>query len=594
MTIAPERAPERSSVDLDELSLRPPWPWRKQVVLMIAVVAAVATYFSFGRVGFSIPALIDGYGDMRRLIDRMLPIRFDGLDRTIELAIETFFIAFIGTTLAVAMSIPIAFMAARNTTINGLWFGAARGVIVLMRAIPDLVFALIFVRAIGIGGVGGIIAGILAIGFNSIGMVGKLYADSIEQIDEGPREAILSTGATSRQAMATGVVPQVLPSFIGVALYRLDINFRTSTVLGYVGAGGIGELLRVYLSGLRYDRALGVTVVIIVLVLAVEFLSAAVRRAVLGTDPFSDKRLTRRMMAAGRRRFARDETAASANGEGPLLVDTATGANEVLPFDHGRVTPPWTRERITMNVFIWSGLTMLVVSFVSTGVTPFDLVRSIWDILVVSRQIIPTDLGWWNPTLRGAIVETLAIGLVSTFLGLSMAIPLAFVAASNVAPARWVYYAARTIVVVIRAVPELILAVIFVAALGLGPFPGVLALTIGTLGFATKLFADSIEEVRQGPRDAIVSTGATRLQEASTGVTPQVMPAIVGTSLYILDINIRASTILGIVGAGGVGFYLIQATRVLDWSTVGGILLMVFVVVYLIERLSGWIRKQLI
>jgi phosphonate transport system permease protein len=91
-----------------------------------------------------------------------------------------------------------------------------------------------------------------------------------------------------------------------------------------------------------------------------------------------------------------------------------------------------------------------------------------------------------------------------------------------------------------------------------------------------------------------VATGASRLQESFTGVTPQVMPAFVGTSLYVLDINIRSATILGIVGAGGIGFYLIQATRTLNWELVGGILIIIFAVVYAIERLSGWVRKQLL
>ncbi|HSL57851.1 MAG TPA: phosphonate ABC transporter, permease protein PhnE [Acidimicrobiales bacterium] len=612
-------APTRpGELDLDTVPLRPPWPWRRVVLAAIAVTLVALTWWGFGRTGFSIGAVIDGWADMRRLIDRMLPIRFDDLDRTVELAIETFFIAFVGTALAITLSIPIAFMAARNTTVHRFAFGTARGFIVMMRAIPDLVFALIFVRAIGLGGVGGIVAGILAIGLNSIGMVGKLYADAIEQIDEGPREAVLSTGATRNQAIVTGALPQVLPAFIGVGLYRLDINFRTSTVLGYVGAGGIGQLLQLYLSGLRYDRALGVTVVIVVLVLAVEFLSAAVRKSILGgVDPYAERRLTRRLGRGIRRVLGRgrvDEVPIPVVGAAPAhhhsdeveLVDPEAArlldlsdrvdpnAAVPLPFDRETLRPPWTPQRRRMAFYSGLALVTLVVSFWSTGVKPWDLLTSFGDILSVSTRLIPTSFDWFTPDLRAGLIETLAMALVSTFIGLTMAIPLAFLAARNVAPARWIYAAARTIVVVVRAIPELILAVLFVAALGLGPFPGVLALSIGTIGFATKLFADSIEEVRQGPRDAIDATGATRLQESFTGVLPQAMPAIIGTSLYILDINIRASTILGIVGAGGIGFYLIQATRTLNWETVGGIILMVFVTVYLIERLSGWVRKQLI
>ena len=612
---APSRAPERSgAIDLDSVSLRPPWPWRRKVLAMLAVAGLGLVYWSFGRTGFSPGAVIDGWADMQRLLDRMLPIRFDNLGRTIDLAIETFFIAFVGTALAISLSIPLAFMAARNTTANRLMFGTARGLIVLMRAIPDLVFALIFVRAIGIGGVGGVVAGILAIGLNSIGMVGKLYADAIEQIDEGPREAVTSTGASKRQGLVTGAMPQVMPAFIGVGLYRLDINFRTSTILGYVGAGGIGQLLQLYLSGLQYARALGVTVVIVVGVLIVEFTSAAIRRSILGgVDPYAERRLTRRIWKAlrGRSNKASNSTAGVTPTSGadarttigaeidPTAASLVHAAERVeagapMEFDRERLRPPWTPQRRKLAGYSMVGVVLLVTSFFYTGVTPLDFVTSTWDILVVSTRLVPTSLDWFTPELRAGLVETLAMAFASTFLGLLVAIPLAFLAASNVAPGRLVYLLARTVVVVIRAIPELILAVIFVAALGLGPFPGVLALSIGTIGFATKLFADAIEEARPGPRDAIASTGATRLQDAATGVTPQVMPALVGISLYILDINIRASTILGIVGAGGIGFFLIQATRTLQWETVGGIILLVFVVVYGIEQLAGWVRKQLL
>jgi phosphonate transport system permease protein len=572
--------------------------------VLLAAFAALAglAVYSFDRVGISLTALVDGYSDIRRLVDRMFPIRFDNFDRTVELAVETLFIAFLGTALAVVVSIPLAFLAARNTTMNGLAYGAVRAFIVAMRAIPDLVFALIFVRAIGIGGVGGIISGILAIGLHAVGMVGKLYADAIEQIDEGPRQAVVSSGATKTQSLVTGVMPQVLPAFIGVALYRLDINFRTSTILGYVGAGGIGQLLQLYLSGLRYDRALGVTVVIVALVLAVEFLSAAARRGILGADPYEQRRLSRRVLAAGHKATSRvlraGGTEPGPGGARSPGAEAAAGGDGAPPgalaFDRDKVRPPWTPQRRRAYSFGGLGLAMLVASFAFTGVTPLDLVTSLGDIGQVAVRLVPGDMSWYTGRIGSAMIETLAIGLAASCIGLVLSLPLAFLAASNVAPGRAVYYAARSVVVAIRAVPELILAVIFVAALSLGPSPGVMALSIGTLGFATKLFADSIEEVRQGPRDAIAATGATRIQESSTGVVPQVMPALVGTSLYVLDINIRASTIVGIVGAGGIGFYLIQAIRTLEWETVGGIMAMIFIVVYGIERLSGWMRAQLL
>jgi phosphonate transport system permease protein len=447
-----------------------------------------------------------------------------------------------------------------------------------MRAIPDLIFALIFVRAIGIG----VMAGILAIGLSAIGMVAKLYADAIEQIDEGPREAVLATGASQVRAILTGVIPQVLPSFIGIALYRLDINFRTSTILGYVGAGGIGTLLQLYLSGLQYRWALGVVVVIVALVLVVEFVSASIRKGILGADPHASQRLSQRVAALFGGRKRRD-TGAAQQAEKPKLN-----------FNRETLRPPWTRDRRRMSMFGWGSLALLIYSFWSVQVSPVRLISSFGDILTVSLRLVPRSLDWITPVIIRGMVETFAIAIAATTIGLLISFPLAFLCARNVAPARWVYYFGRTLLVMNRALPDLIIAVLFVSAVGLGPFPGVMALSIGTVGFATKLLADSIEEVRQGPRDAVLAAGTTRLQEAVTGVTPQAMPAFVSTALYIVDINIRSSTILGIVGAGGIGFSLIQATRTLNWELVGGILIMVFAMVYVIERLSGWVRTQLL
>lgn len=558
----------------------------------------VGANWGFERTGFSPSSVADGIDDMRRLAARMWPLNFGELDLIIRLSIETVFIAFIGTALAVLLSIPIAFLAARNTMPNRLAGRFATGFIVVTRAIPDLIFAMIFVRAIGIGGTRSITAGVLAIGISAIGMVGKLYADAIESIDEGARDAVASTGAGRIQTLVTGVLPQVSPSFIGVALYRFDINFRSSTILGYVGAGGIGTLLREYLSGLRYERALAVAVVIIILVLVVEFLSAAIRKQILGLDPFADRGLSGRLRA--RRRAARAAARSSTDGSSTNAGATARAAGAVqaegtaASAPVGRLTPPWTSERVRLAAFGWGTAVMLVASFMVTGLTPFDLVRHAATIGSMMTRLVPTDLTWLTPTVIDGMVESLAIGFAATTLGVAIALPLAFFAAYNVAPARSVYRGVRALLVGIRALPDLIIAVLFVSAVGLGPFPGVLALSIGMVGFATKLYAEAIEEVVQGPRDATVSVGATRLQEVMTSVVPQVMPQLVSITLYVFDIVIRASTILGIIGAGGIGFALLEATRTLRWDTVGGIMFVIFLMVYGVERLSGWVRKQLL
>ena len=182
--------------------------------------------------------------------------------------------------------------------------------------------------------------------------------------------------------------------------------------------------------------------------------------------------------------------------------------------------------------------------------------------------------------------------MAATGLALLFAIPFSFLAASNTAPGRFVYLCSRLFMLVVRCVPELVVAVIFVAAIGPGPRAGTLALSIGMFGFVTKLFADAIEEARQGIRDGVVSTGSTRLQESTTAVLPQVVTSMISNSMYLLDVAIRSSTVVGIVGGGGIGFLVVNSARQLQWDTLGGIIFCIFVIVYTIELLATWVRRK--
>ncbi|CAN5711586.1 phosphonate ABC transporter, permease protein PhnE [soil metagenome] len=565
-----------AAVPEGDAGLRPPWD-RRRVLLVITVAGlALATAWSWSQLDMGFVAIFEGLGDLVNLLERMLPPKFVNLPRVLDLALETVFMALLGTVMAVVLSVPLAFLAARNTTPNGVVFAVARGVIVLARAVPDLVFALIFVRAVGIGP----LAGILALGLHSVGMVGKLFADAVEQIDEGPRQAVLSTGSTSVQSLTSGVLPQVMPSFIASALYRFDINVRSSVVLGVVGAGGIGFELQNTLRQLVYDQGLGVVLVILVLIVAVEVVSARVRTSLFGEE--ADVLGGAPRVSIGDRLLA---------GVGRPRHRLAAAAVAV---DRDRLVPPWTAERKTKTTFAAVVGVAVVLAFVQVDLSPLEVVTAFPDLVDATARLFPPDFTTVRADMFSAMVETVQIGLVATFLGTLLAIPAGILAARNVAPARWVYRLSRLLLVFERGIPELILAIIFVAAIGLGPVPGVFALSLGTLGFMAKLVADSTEEIRSGPREAVFATGATRLQETAASVLPQAMPAYVASTLYVLDVNIRTATILGVVGGGGIGFLLFNSMRTQNFQVTGAILIMIFVVVYAIERLSGWIRKQII
>ena len=556
--------------------LRPPLTRQRLVLRLVLLGFGLATVWAWRSIDMSLTAVVGGLGDIWNLLGRMAPPRFDEFDRTVQLALQTLWMAVIGTAMAVVLSVPLAFGAARNTTPHPAVMALCRAIIVATRAIPDLIFAGIFVRAVGIG----VLPGIMALGLHSIGMIAKLFADAIEQVDPRPREAVVSVGAGKWQAITTSIVPQAMPSMIATTLYRLDINLRSSTVLGIVGAGGIGFLLKEKLGSLQYDRALGAVMVIFVLITIMEFVSAGVRSTLLGSD----------RSAIGRGA----PTASVGSALWRRLFRSRRQPAGLATFDRTKVRAPLRGERRTKAIYGAGFAIMIAIAMWSVRIDPWELVNSLGEVGDITLRLVPPDFTTARSGIIGGMLQSIAIALVATFLGTIVSLPLGLLAARNVAVNRIVYVVSRLSVVLLRGVPELIVAVLFVSAIGLGPVAGTFALTVGTAGFFAKLIADAVEEVDQIPREATFATGATRTQETFFSVIPQAMPALVGNLLYVLDINLRASTVLGIVGGGGIGFLLFNSLRVLQWQTTGAILISIFVVVYAIELLAGWVRKQML
>lgn len=208
------------------------------------------------------------------LASRMIPPEGSYLAALWRPLWDTVNIATLGTLLAVAIAAPLAFLAARNTTPLSFLRLPALLAIVVSRSVNTLVWALLLVAVVGPGA----LAGVLAIGLRSIGFVGKLVYEAVEETDRAPVEAIAATGAGRAQVVAWGIAPQVLPAFAGASVFRWDVNIREATVLGLVGAGGIGLELDACVSSLQWSRASVILLAILALVLASEWLSARLRR----------------------------------------------------------------------------------------------------------------------------------------------------------------------------------------------------------------------------------------------------------------------------------------------------------------------------
>ena len=227
-----------------------------------------------------------------------------------------------------------------------------------------------------------------------------------------------------------------------------------------------------------------------------------------------------------------------------------------------------------------------------TGADPVRFARGVPWMLEFLRRMLPPDVQVLPSALAGALI-TVEIALLGTAVAATLALPLGFVSARNVAPPR-VFYPARAVLNLFRSVDTLVYALIFVAAVGLGPFPGVLAVVAYTTTSLAKLYSEAIEGIDPGPVDAVTATGATRLQILRYGVLPQVLPLFLSYVLYRLETNIRAATVLGFVGAGGIGFYLQTYLRMIDYPAASTALLVTIVMVMAVDALSSRLRARLV
>ncbi|MBU2867379.1 phosphonate ABC transporter, permease protein PhnE [Pacificibacter marinus] len=192
------------------------------------------------------------------------------------------------------------------------------------------------------------------------------------------------------------------------------------------------------------------------------------------------------------------------------------------------------------------------------------------------------------------MVETLQIAFAGAIIGIVLSVPIALFAARGLIAGQVVNTSVRNILGFIRSVPDLAWALVFVVAVGLGPFAGTLAIAIDTIGFCGRFFADDMEAIDKGPSEALTATGATRIDIAACATVPASMPAFVSTALYALEKAVRSSTVLGLVGAGGIGIELKVGFDLFDYPTAMTVIVMIAVVVLGIEAFSTWARKKII
>lgn len=295
--------------------------------------------------------------------------------------------------------------------------------------------------------------------------------------------------------------------------------------------------------------------------------------------------------------------------------------------------PPAPRHKLRSLIFIALFLVVLVWAFQGAKIRAGELLEGIPQIVQTFRRMLPPDFSkltdakhyffpeelswpelllplplpdatarskqrWWNnifpQTVVGATLETVQMALAGTFMALIVAFPLGFLAARNTTPHPLVYRSVRTVLNLLRTIPDLALGLLFVAAVGLGAFAGTLALAIHTATVLGKLLSESVENIDEGIVEAIRATGAGYTQILSFAVLPQILPDLISFTLYRLETNIRAASVLGLIGAGGIGYLMNTSFRTFQYQEAAAIVLVLIALVMLVDYLSSRLRTLVV
>ncbi|MFM2347130.1 MAG: hypothetical protein RL654_1883 [Pseudomonadota bacterium] len=475
------------------------------------------------------------------------------LARVLELSLESLLIGVLGTVMATALGTLLALVAIRvpdlddppqrrpawQRGLTALLRQGARLLLNFCRSVPEIVWAYLFVQLLGLGPGAAVLAIMLTVGGN----IGKLYAELAEALEPGAIRALRATGASRGAVLLHAVLPQVRRAWTGYALFCLECNIRIGSILGVVGAGGLGSEIALSLRYYQYDKLATTLLAVLVFVVALEALGARLRRGPL----------PRTLALAG--------------------LGTAAAL--------WRLEIPWAD--------LWSGSS-------SVALLSFDhLAPDAVFVRTVARQTGETVLMAWAATLASALGAAVLAPLAAVHLSTGSFLPDPPRPAWPRRLARWLgRQSARAVLQLTRVMPELTLALVFVVWVGGGPLAGILAIAVHNLGVMGRLFADVLDEAEPGPPAVLQAQGAGRLAVFVAGVWPQVRARLAAFALYRFEVNVRATTMVGFVGAGGIGDALHTAISLFHVRDLTLLLIVLLSLVALVDLVGDRLRARLL
>ena len=448
----------------------------------------------------------------------------------VKATLETLAIATAGMALAFALAVPLGYLATgagrERSTLNPF----TRSLLTILRGIPELVWALVFVRVFGLGPA----AGVLALGLTYGGMLAKVYAEILESVDAAPARALRHNGAGRPLAILYGLIPQASKELASYTVYRWECAIRASVVMGFVGAGGLGQLMDQAMKMLNGGEAATILLAFMALVFAADGLSGGLRRA-LDTPP----------------------------------------AQRASPFG-------WRSTLFGVGL-----ITSIVSSFnyLEIGLKSLFTAEAAHSIVEFVAGFFPPDLSAeWLTKVGKGIWETLAISVVGTLL--------AAIADLLLALPRW-RAPFSFLLNTLRSVPELVWATITALAVGLGPFAGALALALHTAGVLGRLYAEALDNAPPAPGAALRLAGAPGGFAFLYGTLPGAAPQLIAYTLYRWEMNIRMAAILGFVGAGGLGQLLYFELSLFHHAQASSVIIAMLLLSIAVDQTSAALRRSL-
>lgn len=478
------------------------------------------------------------------------------LARIAELALESLLIGLLGTAFAVVLAVGLAIISARLPNLahdpaaraRGLWGVAfvraiARAILACFRAIPEILWAFLFVRIFGLGPG----PAVFAIGIAFAGTIGKLFAELIEAVDPMPARRLRAAGASSTAVFIYGVLPLVRKQWVAYALFRLECAIRSASILGVVGAGGLGLEIDLSIRYFQFDKLATALLAVIVYVLLLEAVSHVLRRlrpivSVVG--------LVLGALA------------------GFLLLE--------IPW-----SDLWTPGSIAQVRQFLSG-------FATLNMAPDFIAHAI------ELALVTVSMAWLATVIAAAVALVLAPMSISRFTVRSYLRD----APEGRGPGRWLFLLVliptRLILQLTRALPELVWALLFILWVGPGVTAGVLALSVHTVGILGRLYSDVLEETEPGPPRALQAMGAGPVAGYLYGVLPQSLPRMLAFTLFRFEVNVRAAAMVGFVGAGGLGDALHTAISLFHMQDLATLLVLTLCLVLLVDTIGDRIRMRVL